>query len=186
MSFVCYFAPLQICETTSIMGNCKWLFHWLILYIILIFVSKGTHHLWSVPVLSFQDITYHFRVSLSVSKLGLQNMKGSFVLLDPIIVVLSLNKVNDWLMIVISTCFSLTEWSELCHWRRNLIILRLPFSHSKQLCVRRKTMCPSAFTIRHVFPLWFHLYAVVRVLSHYCTLFLKIFIQNNYIPLSPL
>ncbi|KAM4572855.1 myelin regulatory factor isoform 3-T3 [Odontesthes bonariensis] len=27
--------------------------------------TKGTHHLWSVPVLSFQDITYHFRVSLS-------------------------------------------------------------------------------------------------------------------------
>ncbi|XP_034734856.1 myelin regulatory factor isoform X2 [Etheostoma cragini] len=27
--------------------------------------TKGTHHLWSVPMLSFQDITYHFRVSLS-------------------------------------------------------------------------------------------------------------------------
>ncbi|XP_070687235.1 myelin regulatory factor isoform X2 [Pempheris klunzingeri] len=27
--------------------------------------TMGTHHLWSVPVLSFQDITYHFRVSLS-------------------------------------------------------------------------------------------------------------------------
>ncbi|XP_037623957.1 myelin regulatory factor isoform X2 [Sebastes umbrosus] len=27
--------------------------------------TKGTHHVWSVPVLSFQDITYHFRVSLS-------------------------------------------------------------------------------------------------------------------------
>ncbi|XP_034060817.1 myelin regulatory factor isoform X7 [Gymnodraco acuticeps] len=27
--------------------------------------TKGTHHLWSVPVLSFQDIAYHFRVSLS-------------------------------------------------------------------------------------------------------------------------
>ncbi|XP_030281600.1 myelin regulatory factor isoform X3 [Sparus aurata] len=27
--------------------------------------TKGTHHLWSVPVMSFQDITYHFRVSLS-------------------------------------------------------------------------------------------------------------------------
>ncbi|XP_076589617.1 myelin regulatory factor isoform X2 [Chaetodon auriga] len=27
--------------------------------------TKGTQHLWSVPVLSFQDITYHFRVSLS-------------------------------------------------------------------------------------------------------------------------
>uniref|UniRef100_H3DF70 Myelin regulatory factor n=1 Tax=Tetraodon nigroviridis TaxID=99883 RepID=H3DF70_TETNG len=27
--------------------------------------SKGTHHLWSIPILSFQDITYHFRVSLS-------------------------------------------------------------------------------------------------------------------------
>ncbi|XP_056273647.1 myelin regulatory factor isoform X3 [Pseudoliparis swirei] len=27
--------------------------------------TKGTHHLWSVPLLSFQDITYHFRVSLS-------------------------------------------------------------------------------------------------------------------------
>ncbi|XP_039989604.1 myelin regulatory factor isoform X2 [Xiphias gladius] len=27
--------------------------------------TKGTRHLWSVPVLSFQDITYHFRVSLS-------------------------------------------------------------------------------------------------------------------------
>ncbi|XP_038562360.1 myelin regulatory factor isoform X6 [Micropterus salmoides] len=27
--------------------------------------TKGTHHLWSVPVLSFQDVTYHFRVSLS-------------------------------------------------------------------------------------------------------------------------
>ncbi|CAG08769.1 unnamed protein product [Tetraodon nigroviridis] len=31
--------------------------------------SKGTHHLWSIPILSFQDITYHFRVSLSVSHL---------------------------------------------------------------------------------------------------------------------
>ncbi|XP_026220502.1 myelin regulatory factor isoform X4 [Anabas testudineus] len=28
-------------------------------------LTKGTHHLWSVPVLSFQDITYHFRVSLN-------------------------------------------------------------------------------------------------------------------------
>ncbi|XP_068170176.1 myelin regulatory factor isoform X2 [Antennarius striatus] len=27
--------------------------------------TKGTSHLWSVPVLSFQDITYHFRISLS-------------------------------------------------------------------------------------------------------------------------
>ncbi|XP_056243924.1 myelin regulatory factor isoform X4 [Seriola aureovittata] len=27
--------------------------------------TKGTRHLWSVPVLSFQDITYHFRVSQS-------------------------------------------------------------------------------------------------------------------------
>ncbi|KAM4733474.1 myelin regulatory factor isoform 1-T1 [Anableps anableps] len=27
--------------------------------------TKGTHHLWSVPVSSFQDITYHFRVSHS-------------------------------------------------------------------------------------------------------------------------
>ncbi|XP_030588028.1 myelin regulatory factor isoform X4 [Archocentrus centrarchus] len=27
--------------------------------------TKGTHHLWSVPVLPFQDITYHFRVALS-------------------------------------------------------------------------------------------------------------------------
>ncbi|CAJ1056578.1 myelin regulatory factor isoform X2 [Xyrichtys novacula] len=27
--------------------------------------TKGTQHLWSVSVLSFQDITYHFRVSLS-------------------------------------------------------------------------------------------------------------------------
>nr|XP_046250970.1 myelin regulatory factor isoform X2 [Scatophagus argus] len=27
--------------------------------------TKGTHHLWSVPVLSYQDVTYHFRVSLS-------------------------------------------------------------------------------------------------------------------------
>lgn len=27
--------------------------------------TKGTHHLWPVPVMSFQDVTYHFRVSLS-------------------------------------------------------------------------------------------------------------------------
>ncbi|XP_047451763.1 myelin regulatory factor isoform X8 [Mugil cephalus] len=27
--------------------------------------TKGTHHLWSLPLLSFQDITHHFRVSLS-------------------------------------------------------------------------------------------------------------------------
>ncbi|XP_028286602.1 myelin regulatory factor isoform X6 [Parambassis ranga] len=27
--------------------------------------TKGTHHLWSVPLLSFQDITYHFRVSMT-------------------------------------------------------------------------------------------------------------------------
>ncbi|XP_014901731.1 myelin regulatory factor isoform X5 [Poecilia latipinna] len=27
--------------------------------------TKGTHHLWSVPVSSFQDVTYHFRVSHS-------------------------------------------------------------------------------------------------------------------------
>ncbi|XP_061532918.1 myelin regulatory factor isoform X2 [Phycodurus eques] len=27
--------------------------------------TQGTHHLWSVPLLSFQDITYHFRVSSS-------------------------------------------------------------------------------------------------------------------------
>ncbi|XP_062318431.1 myelin regulatory factor isoform X3 [Osmerus eperlanus] len=27
--------------------------------------SKGTDHLWSVPVLTFQDVTYHFRVSQS-------------------------------------------------------------------------------------------------------------------------
>ncbi|KAK6317693.1 hypothetical protein J4Q44_G00109840 [Coregonus suidteri] len=28
-------------------------------------VTKGTDHLWSVPVLSFQDVTYHFRVAQS-------------------------------------------------------------------------------------------------------------------------
>ncbi|XP_041965466.1 myelin regulatory factor isoform X3 [Alosa sapidissima] len=28
-------------------------------------ITKGTDHLWSVPVLSFQDVTYHFRVSSS-------------------------------------------------------------------------------------------------------------------------
>ncbi|KAM3608634.1 uncharacterized protein V6R79_002014 [Siganus canaliculatus] len=27
--------------------------------------TKGTHHLWSLPLLSFKEITYHFRVSLS-------------------------------------------------------------------------------------------------------------------------
>ncbi|XP_030646348.1 myelin regulatory factor [Chanos chanos] len=27
--------------------------------------TKGTNHLWSVPVMSFQDVTYHFRVSPS-------------------------------------------------------------------------------------------------------------------------
>ncbi|XP_029697575.1 myelin regulatory factor isoform X2 [Takifugu rubripes] len=27
--------------------------------------TQGTHHLWSIPILSFQDVTYHFRVSLS-------------------------------------------------------------------------------------------------------------------------
>ncbi|KAF6738857.1 Myelin regulatory factor [Oryzias melastigma] len=27
--------------------------------------TKGTHHLWSVPVLSFQEVKYHLRVSLS-------------------------------------------------------------------------------------------------------------------------
>lgn len=37
---------------------------------ILISVSpKGTHHLWSMPILSYQDVTYHFRVSQSVSLL---------------------------------------------------------------------------------------------------------------------
>lgn len=70
---------------------------------------------------------------------------GFYVLLGP--------PVCLWL-IFISTCFSFAEWSELRHWRWNLVILRLPFSHSKQLCVRRKTMRPSAFTIHHVFPLW--------------------------------
>lgn len=38
-----------------------WLLNCLLFY-------QGTHHLWSVPALSFQDVTYHFRVSLSVSK----------------------------------------------------------------------------------------------------------------------
>ncbi|XP_028304914.1 myelin regulatory factor isoform X4 [Gouania willdenowi] len=28
--------------------------------------TKGTHHLWSVPVSSFQDVTYRFRVSASI------------------------------------------------------------------------------------------------------------------------
>ncbi|XP_041652449.1 myelin regulatory factor isoform X2 [Cheilinus undulatus] len=28
-------------------------------------LTKGTHHLWSIPVMSYQDIAYHFRVSLS-------------------------------------------------------------------------------------------------------------------------
>ncbi|XP_031420495.1 myelin regulatory factor isoform X3 [Clupea harengus] len=28
-------------------------------------ITKGTDHLWSVPVLAFQDVTYHFRVSSS-------------------------------------------------------------------------------------------------------------------------
>lgn len=27
--------------------------------------TKGTQHLWSLPLLSFQDVTYHFRVSMS-------------------------------------------------------------------------------------------------------------------------
>lgn len=33
------------------------------------FSPKGTHHLWSMPILSYQDVTYHFRVSQSVSLL---------------------------------------------------------------------------------------------------------------------
>lgn len=81
---------------------------------------------------------------------------------------------GDWFFI--SACFSFAEWSELCHCRWNLVILRLPFPHSKQLCVRRKTMRPSAFTIHHVFPLWlpFLLFCDgCRVSPHYCTLFLK-------------
>ncbi|XP_004553077.2 myelin regulatory factor isoform X2 [Maylandia zebra] len=32
--------------------------------------TKGTHHLWSVPVLPYQDITYHFRVSLSSDRVS--------------------------------------------------------------------------------------------------------------------
>lgn len=37
-------------------------------------------------------------------------------------------------------CFSSTERSELCHRRRNLVVLRLPLSHSKQLHVTGKMM----------------------------------------------
>lgn len=72
----------------------------------------------------------------------------------------------------ISSCFALTEWSNLCHWRKNLIILRLPFYLPKQLHVRRKTTCPSALTVHSLFLcrticmlFWWD-----RALFHYCIL----------------
>lgn len=57
-----------------------------------------------------------------------------------------------WLTFV-STCFSFAEWRELRHGRGDLIVLRLPFFHSKQLYMRKTTMCSSAFKIRHLLPL---------------------------------
>lgn len=138
------------------MTYCKRLIVCVLLY------SKGTRHLWSVPVLSYQDVTYHFRVSLSVSKL--RNMwMWTALLLDSSTVIqqfsssdhykqFSPNSNWNWLMMCLLVCVSLTEWSELCHWSRNLRVLWLPLSHPKQLCVRRKTMCRKCLWTNHIFP----------------------------------
>lgn len=60
--------------------------------------SKGTHHLWSVPVLSFQDITYHFRVSLSVSRPGPEDTRGFQTLSHGFYVLLGPPVVCDWFL----------------------------------------------------------------------------------------
>lgn len=60
---------------------------WCVYYLYIVFSSKGTHHLWPVPVMSFQDITYHFRVSLSVSKSpSLDSMRWHWLILLIIVI----------------------------------------------------------------------------------------------------
>lgn len=63
-----YISLFLFCNYNYYLIECSFLYLYNLLTDCLLF-SKGTHHLWSVPVLSFQDVTYHFRVSLSVSKL---------------------------------------------------------------------------------------------------------------------
>lgn len=134
--------------------------HWLI--IVFILFSKGTQHLWSVPVMSFQDVTYHFRVSLSVSKLqsmrGFQTLRGSSVLFDPFIVHFAgIKSVTDW--------WSLSQCA--FHWQSEVSCATEGETSSysdyhfliQSSCVWGGRRC--AFTIHHIFPVWFHLYAVV-------------------------
>lgn len=141
---------------------------WLIFCIVLLFL-KGTRHLWSVPVLAFQDITYHFRVSQSVSKL-VQNVDKQS--LDSFIEVFGLSK--DCLMIPMYlqqnevSCTTEGEASSYsdyhfliqssCVWRGRQ---RVPssFKYATLLC------CGSVCTL-----LWWE-----TVLPHSCTLFLKRF-----------
>lgn len=156
ISFFCHFVPLQVCETAIIIyKNPK--------SDLLIIALLLTHYR---PIILFilflrglitcgQCLCYPSRTSpiISVSPWRWVNFPCR-------VFVVFLSFLSDllwywnWLMIVISTCISSTEWSELCHWRRNFIKLGLPFSHTKKLCVRRKTMNPSAFTIPNTSPLY--------------------------------
>lgn len=144
-------AATQVCRHQSNHRFTKVIFNVLQIFLHLI-SSKGTHHLWSIPISSFQDITYHFRVSLSVSYLPYRYGNNG-----------GLSQCSWlWLMLVF-VCSSFTERCELYQQWRLLVILRIPFPHWEQLFVRHGTSSPSpTFSLCGCFS-W----------RDYCTLFFR-------------
>lgn len=130
-------------------------------YSVLLF-SKGTHHLWSVPVLSFQDITYHFRVTASVSKPGPLNYRRADWFTGG----------RDWRILVLRRVKRVVPLREK---PRHTPTTTLSFEAAA--CEKEDDLfhgtprrCLCGFS--SVFFWW------DQVWSHYCTLFLKIFIPN--------
>lgn len=91
---------------------------------------QGTHHLWSMPILSYQDITYHFRVSQSVSLLSLHfRSHGPDLLLVCLIIV------SFFFSSRFGPCAFHSGWGELCLYERKLIVLWLPLPRPEPMYV---------------------------------------------------
>lgn len=79
-----------------------------------LFFHQGTHHLWSMPLLSYQDVTYHFRVSQSVSPLsqGFRPHGPDLLLICSIIIWFDLIFCLCLFFSFLSICFSLrVKWA---------------------------------------------------------------------------
>ena len=125
--------------------------------------SKGTHHLWSIPISSFQDITYHFRVSLSVSHLSYHYdnhgvLSSAVGLVNPYLYVLFIHRAM-WVV---------PEMQTPRHSLNTISSLRAAVCETRDIELQL-----------HIVPLWLFFW------WDYCTLFLEIFKRNCIVSVSP-